>query len=100
MVFSNSAAVNRINLLLTVGLIVAIAVLAAVDPGVAAGKPKLLAWALCFYAFYLAGSSFVTGRILGQLVFLSRSEYPGQFWFFFVIYTFAAILFGAYAFSI
>ena len=77
--FGQSRLVAGINVFLTIGLIFAIALVAALDPGIASKKPKWLAGAVAVYALYLSCSSLVTGKILARLVFVSRAENPIQF---------------------
>ncbi len=94
---SNSRAIQLTNTVLTIALIGVVILFAIFDPDAGSGKPKLLAGALSIYALYLALSSLVTRRILGQLVFIERDKRPGQFWWFFGIYLVAAALLGAFS---
>lgn len=93
---SPSVWIDRINLAITIGLIVFIAIAGVYAHG-AGSKAGWLAGVLAGYALYLAASSLVTGKILARLVFVSRRDDPFQYWLYFVLYLVGAGLLGAYA---
>ncbi|MCC2095827.1 MAG: hypothetical protein KDJ29_02995 [Hyphomicrobiales bacterium] len=94
---SKSPGLHLANTFLTIALTGVVILFAIFDPDAGSGKPRLLAGALSVYALYLALSSLVTRRILGQLVFIERDQRPEQFWLFFGVYLAGAVALGAFS---
>lgn len=58
-----------------------------------AGIQALPAAVFGFYLFYIALSSLVTRKIFGRFEFVERDTRPFEFWLYFVLYLFVAVMF-------